>query len=90
MSDPQYDRGEENFTSSAPFWAAMAILALFLFGAFLYFAPGTDNTAMNTPASTGQKGAAPGTAAPANPRNYRLRPAAVHHLASWLGGRPRT
>ena len=67
MSDPQYDRGDQNFTSSGPFWAAMAILALFLFGAFLYFAPGTDNTAMNTPASTGQRSTTPGAGAPANP-----------------------
>ena len=67
MSDPQYDRGDQDFPSSAPFWAAMAILALFLFGAFLYFAPGTDNTAMNMPASTGQKSATPGAGAPANP-----------------------
>jgi hypothetical protein len=69
MSDPQYDRGDEDFTGSAPFWAAMAILALFLFGAFLYFAPGTDNTAMNMPASTGQRGAAPGAGAPAGTAN---------------------
>lgn len=67
MSDPQYDRGDQNFTSSGPFWAAMAILALFLFGAFLYFAPGTDNTAMNTPASTGQRSTTPGAGAPTNP-----------------------
>ena len=67
MSDPNYDRGEEDFTSSAPFWAAMAILALFLFGAFLYLAPTTDNTAMNTPASTGQGSATTGTGAPAKP-----------------------
>lgn len=67
MSDPQYDRGDQNFTSSGPFWAAMAILALFLFGAFLYFAPGTDNTAMNTPASTGQRSTTPGAGVPANP-----------------------
>jgi hypothetical protein len=67
MSDPNYDRGEQDFTSSAPFWAAMAILALFLFGAFLYLAPGTDSTAMNTPASSGQKSTAPGAGAPANP-----------------------
>jgi hypothetical protein len=68
MSDPQYDRGDQNFTSSGPFWAAMAILALFLFGAFLYFAPGTDNTAMNNPpATTGQRSTTPGAGAPANP-----------------------
>jgi len=74
MSDPNYDRGEEEFTSSAPFWAAMAILALFLFGAFLYLAPGTDNTAMNTPASTGQRSATPGSGAPANPGGNQATP----------------
>jgi hypothetical protein len=67
MSDPNYDRGEQDFTGSAPFWAAMAILALFLFGAFLYLAPGTDNTAMNTPASSGQKSGTSAPGAPANP-----------------------
>jgi hypothetical protein len=67
MSDPQYDRGDQGFTSSGPFWAAMGILALFLFGAFLYFAPGTDNTAMNPPASTTGQRSAPGAGAPANP-----------------------
>jgi hypothetical protein len=67
MSDPNYDRGEQDFTSSGPFWAAMAILALFLFGVFLYLAPGTDNTAMNAPASTGQGSATPGSGEPAKP-----------------------
>ena len=60
MSDPNYDRGDQDFTSSASFWAAMAVLALFLFGAFLYFAPGTT-TAMNPGGSTNPSTTGSGT-----------------------------
>jgi hypothetical protein len=67
MSDPDYDRGYRDFTSSAPFWAAMAILALFLFGAFLYLAPGTDITALNNPPAAGPRTTAPGAATPGKP-----------------------
>jgi hypothetical protein len=53
MSDPNLDPNYRDTDSSGPFWAAMAILGLFLLGAFLYFAPRGDMTAMNAPSTTG-------------------------------------
>jgi hypothetical protein len=66
MSDPNLDPTFRDTDSSGPFWAAMAILGLFLLGAFLYFAPRGDMTALNAPSPSSGSGTTTGTGMPAN------------------------